>query len=135
MSENESAKPINRYQGEFSQPYHQVTAWKKSDEFVHLAYKMSRSFPPEEKFGLTSQLRRAAMSMVLNIIEGQARKTTREYLRFLHIARASAAECSYLVWFAHQQGFISHELYIEVERIRRRAHFSINQLIRSLQSR
>ena len=59
-------------------------------------YKVSNAFPPSERFGLQTQLRRAAVSAACNIVEGCARRKTKEYLNFLNIASGSAAEAAYL---------------------------------------
>jgi four helix bundle protein len=79
----------------------------KADSFAHLSYKLTRSFPPEERFGHTSQLRRSAISVVLNIVEGFARKNQKEHLHFLRIAYGSLREAAYLIEFCKQECFFS----------------------------
>jgi len=69
-----------------------LLVWKKSIDFVTKIYKMTERFPKTEMYGLTSQLRRAAVSIPSNIAEGSARNTDKELIHFLHISRASAAE-------------------------------------------
>ena len=69
-----------------------LIVWQKSMDFVTEIYKETQHFPKEEVYGLVSQLRRAAVSVPSNIAEGAARNTDKEYVRFLFIARASAAE-------------------------------------------
>lgn len=72
--------------------YKQLIVWQRSMELVDEIYKLTKTFPSEEKFGLTSQMRRCAVSIPSNIAEGYKRKSIGEYLRFLNIADASAAE-------------------------------------------
>ena len=69
-----------------------LLVWKKSIDFVTKIYKLTERFPKTEMYGLTSQLRRAAVSIPSNIAEGSARNTDKELIHFLHISRASAAE-------------------------------------------
>lgn len=75
-----------------AQSYRQLVAWQKAMEFVTEIYRVTRAFPGYEMYGLTSQLRRAAVSVPSNIAEGQARYSRREFYRFLMLARGSLAE-------------------------------------------
>ena len=70
-------------------------------------YAVTRGFPKEEIYGLTSQLRRAGYSVPSNIVEGSARETQRDYLHFLYIARASLSEARYFVHLAHRLGYMN----------------------------
>ena len=72
--------------------YRELKVWQRSYELCKQVYRISRGFPSEERFGLASQMRRAAVSVPSNIAEGHDRNTTREYLRFLWTARGSIAE-------------------------------------------
>ena len=72
--------------------YKQQFIWKKSKDLAVIIYKLTKHFPKEEKYGLTSQINRSAVSIPSNIAEGYARKTTNEYRHFLHIALGSARE-------------------------------------------
>ena len=63
-------------------------------------------FPPDERFGLCAQVRRSAVSVAANIVEGCARKTTREYLQFINISTGSAAETAYLIEVSNRLGFL-----------------------------
>lgn len=67
-------------------PHKNLNSWIKSFEFVKEIYLITRQFPPEEKFGITSQIRRASVSVPVNIAEGAARKGTKEFIHFLHIS-------------------------------------------------
>ena len=73
-------------------PHYQLQAWQVSMQLVKLTYSWSKCFPAEEKFGLTSQIRRAAVSIPSNIAEGAARKSSREFVYFLNVARGSLSE-------------------------------------------
>ena len=72
--------------------YRDLTVWQRAMELVELVYKLAAKLPREEKYGLISQLQRAAISIPSNIAEGHARESTKEYLRYLLIARGSMAE-------------------------------------------
>ena len=73
-------------------PHKRLEVWKQSMELVLEAYRLTRSFPGEERFTLVPQMRRAAISVPSNIAEGAARQTTREFINFLHIAQGSLSE-------------------------------------------
>jgi four helix bundle protein len=72
--------------------YKNLIVWQKSIVLVKLIYQLTAKFPSEEKFGLLSQMRRAVVSIPSNIAEGQARRTTGDYIRFVSIAEGSLAE-------------------------------------------
>ena len=72
--------------------YKNLIVWQKSIILVKNIYKLTQNFPPEEKFGLVSQMRRAAVSIPSNIAEGQARRTAGNYIRFVSNAEGSLAE-------------------------------------------
>ena len=74
------------------QSYKDLIIWQKSIELVTLLYELTEKFPKQEIFGLTSQIRRAAVSIPANIAEGYARKHKNEYIQFIRIAYASGAE-------------------------------------------
>lgn len=84
---------------------------QKADAFVHDVYGFSRTFPKEELYGVTSQLRRAALSIVLNVIEGYARNSKKEYKHFLDISYGSLKETKYLLYFCFQEKYFTEEIY------------------------
>lgn len=87
---NPPAHVSSRYQG--FQKYRRLIVWNKSMDFIGLIYKLTSQFPNNELYGLTSQLRRASVSISLNIVEGSGAGSDMEYKRFLNIARRSAYE-------------------------------------------
>jgi four helix bundle protein len=80
--------------------YTKIEAWRRADDLVVAIYEHTRKFPKEELYGLTTQLRRAALSVPANIAEGSARGSKRDYLHFLYIARGSLTETQYFVHLA-----------------------------------
>ena len=74
-----------------------LEVWKKAHQFVLETYKLTSSFPKEETFGLTSQFRRAAVSIAANIAEGYPKHSKKDKIRFYEIALSSASECSYFL--------------------------------------
>ena len=94
--------------------YQDLFAWKKADELASLIYEVTAEFPKEEMFGLTSQLRRSAVSVPTNIVEGFSRLNKNEFRHFLSIAYGSLAEVEYLVGFTFKQGFIRQEKYVAI---------------------
>lgn len=73
-------------------PHKRLDVWKKSLELVKQVYNITKSFPQHEHYGLTNQMRRAAVSIPANIAEGAARNTKKEFIRFLHMAQGSLSE-------------------------------------------
>lgn len=86
--------------------YRDLIAWQKAMQLVTEIYQVTRKFPDDEKFGLISQLRRAAVSVPSNIAEGQARNSIGDFRRFLNISRGSIAEVETQLMIAEKLGFI-----------------------------
>jgi len=95
-----------------------LRAFHLADALVIDIYKVTQDFPPSERFGLRTQVQRAAVSAAANIVEGSARRTSREYLHFLNIALGSANEARYLLRLSGRLGFAS---LAEVDRVGVRA--------------
>lgn len=91
-----------------------LITYQKSHELVLKIYDITKDFPREELFGLTSQIRRAAVSIPSNIVEGKARGTNKEYKRFLLIARGSLEEVKYQLLLAKDLKYIKKDIYEEV---------------------
>lgn len=87
--------------------YQQLVVWQKAMELVAEIYRVSATFPDTEKFGLTSQMRRAAVSLPSNIAEGAGRGTDKEFSHFLKIARGSLFELETQIEIATRLGFIN----------------------------
>ena len=98
--------------------YKRLLAWQKANDLALLIYQLTKSFPKEELFGITSQLRRAALSVALNIVEGHARYNKKEFCRFLLISLGSLAETEYLIDFCYKQNLISSEQHNQISQIR-----------------
>jgi four helix bundle protein len=92
-------------------PHEKLDLWKKAIEFVISVYKATESFPKDEKFGLTSQLRRAAVSIVANIAEGAGRKSSKEFRQFLSHSQGSASEVDTELVIAHRLSYLSRMDY------------------------
>ena len=86
-----------------------LRAFELADEVALLTYKFTKSFPREEQFGLTSQMRRAAVSVPSNIVEGCGRHTEAEFLRFLDVAYGSLRELEYQTSLAVRLKFVSND--------------------------
>ena len=95
--------------------YHKLLIWQRARELVLLIYKYSESFPKVEEFGLKGQLRRAAVSVVLTIVEGHRRTSRRDFLHFLNIAISSLTEIEAGWELSSDLGFISSTAYQKVE--------------------
>ena len=89
--------------------YTKIEAWRLADDLTVAVYERTRSFPREEIYGLTSQLRRAAYSVPANIVEGSSRESKKDYLHFLYIARGSLSETQYFIHLARRLGYFSSQ--------------------------
>jgi len=88
--------------------------WKLADELAYKVYLATRNFPQEEKYGVISQLRRAALSAPTNIVEGYSRKGDKELANFINISLGSMAETKYLLHFSRRLGYLQDEEYDEI---------------------
>jgi|SRR6056300_1595715 len=110
----------------------QLEVWKLAHEFTLKVYEATKQFPSDEKFGLASQVRRSAMSVPTNIIEGQGRQYKKEFIQFLYIAKGSLDETNYHLYLAKDLHYISLALYKELDGICIRIRMMIYKLIKSL---
>ena len=92
--------------------YEDLVVWQKSMSLVRNIYQLTKSFPKEEVYGLTSQIRRAAFSILLNIAEGQGRKSKKEFTQFLMIARGSAYELNTALLLARDLSYLKENQYL-----------------------
>ena len=90
--------------------YRDLIVFQKADELALKIYKLTANFPKSETFGLTSQLRRAALSIPTNIVEGYGRKSKKELSQFINISLGSLAETEYLLGFAKRLGYCKDEI-------------------------
>ena len=90
--------------------YRDLEVWQMAMDLVEECYRLSDAFPKDERFGLTSQLRRAAVSIPSNIAEGHARQHTKEFLQFLSVARGSLAELETQLILAERLNFVTSAL-------------------------
>lgn len=94
--------------------FRNLTVWSRSHTFVIKVYQITRKFPKEEIYGLTSQIRRAAMSIPTNIAEGCGRKSDADFCRFLQISVGSASEVDYELQLAYELGYLTETEYDEL---------------------
>ena len=92
-------------------PHERLEVWERAIDFVVRIYKMTESFPREEKFGLTSQIRRAAVSVPANIAEGAARQSAKEFSYFLSNAQGSVSELATEILIARRLGYLNEQTY------------------------
>ena len=106
-----------------TQDFKDIIVWAKSHELVLLVYQASAAFGKEELYGLTSQMRRAAVSIPSNIAEGCVKSSDNDFARFLNIALGSASELSYQIILAHDLNLLNDELFAvlsnKVEEVRK----------------
>ena len=94
--------------------FEKLDVYSKANEFVNDVYLLTKTFPKDEMFGLTGQLRRAAVSIPLNIAEGSAR-TKKDFNRFIDMARGSIFECVTILRTALKQEYLNQKRYIDLE--------------------
>ena len=110
--------------------FEKLSVWQSTRSFTKEMYLMTKSFPKDEVFGITSQMRRATISISCNLVEGSARKSPREQNRFYEIAYGSAVEVLNLLILSNDLEFLSNENYGVLRNALEKVTYQINRLSR-----
>jgi len=114
--------------------YTKIEAWKLADDLTVAVYEVTRSFPKEEMYSLTNQVRRAAYSVPANIAEGSSRESKRDYLHFLYIARGSLSEAQYFVHLSQRLGYLAANDAARLQSQIKQAFACLHGLTRAVES-
>ena len=117
------------------QSFRDLEVWQRAMELALKIYRLTQGFPREETFGLSSQLRRAAVSIVSNIAEGQGRLNTREFRQFLGVSRGSVCELQTQLEIAHALEIGDQQLLAEATELSDRVRKMLFKLLAALQSK
>jgi len=115
--------------------YKELKVWQKAYAFCLQVYQLTRKFPTEEKYGLTSQIRRSAVSVPSNIAEGYGRKTTVDYIRFLYIAYGSLCELETQIMLSGDLTYLEQKDLENLKRNLSDVERMLKALIRSLEKK
>jgi four helix bundle protein len=92
-------------------PHEQLDVWRKSVDLTVEVYRITETFPKDERFGLTSQIRRASISIAANIAEGAGRRSDKEFLNFLSMSQGSASEGETELLIAYRLGYLPEDVF------------------------
>jgi four helix bundle protein len=115
--------------------HRKLKAFEFAEELVTAVYRATRAFPREEVFGLTSQMRRAAVSVAANIVEGCARRTLKEYVNFLNVSFGSLREVGYYIELSHRLSYLSEQEMQELKNLYDQTARVLSGLMKSLRTR
>ena len=115
--------------------YRDLIVWQRGYGYVLEVYKLTKNFPKHELYGVVSQLRRASSSVLANIVEGQAKNSKKDFVRFLYIARGSIRECEFFLELSRDLGYLTKEQYEHLESMRGETGFLLHRLIKSLEKK
>jgi four helix bundle protein len=115
--------------------YKDLKVWQKAYQLCITIYKITKHFPKEEQYGLTSQIRRSAVSVPSNIAEGYGRKTTQEYMQSLYIAYGSHCELETQIMLSKDLGYIKSDDFQELQQNIGDVERMLKALIKSLQNK
>lgn len=115
-----------------TKPHKRLDVWNKSIDLTVDIYKLSETFPRTEVYGLTGQMRRAAVSIASNIAEGAGRQTKKEFVNFLHMAQGSLSELDTQLVIASKLGYFAEEVYVKIDRSLETISKMLTGLIKSL---
>jgi four helix bundle protein len=114
--------------------HRKLRVFAQADALVIAVYRATATLPQEERYGLQTQIRRAAISAASNIVEGCARRTTREYVNFLNIANGSTAETEYLLNIARRLGLMPTALETDLSKRYKELTRGLQNLMTSLEN-
>ena len=114
------------------QDYHNLLVWKRALGFVKLVYRLTKLFPKDEMYGMVSQLRRAAVSVLANIAEGRGKSSDKDFARFLYISKGSLNECQCYFELAKELEYINEEQFNYIENKRGEVGYLLHRLITSI---
>ena len=114
--------------------FRDLVVWRRAQDLALSIYRSTSSFPKDERFGLTAQMRRAAVSVSSNIAEGCGRQGDRELARFLQIARGSVRELECQLHLSCQLGYLQQAMYTKLDADSQEISRMLNRLIRSFRS-
>lgn len=112
--------------------YKKLKIWEKAHKLAIEIYRVSKAFPKEELYGLTSQIRRAGFSVPLNIVEGHASNSRKEFLNFLNIANRSLVETEYLLEIVKELNFLNETGYQRLEEMRSESVVILNAFTKAI---
>jgi len=100
-------------------PHQNLDAWQQGMRLVKMPYVATQAFPGEERYGLTAQMRRAAVSIPSNLAEGAARTTKKEFAQFISISKGSLSELETQILISSELGYLApqHEVFAQLERV------------------
>ena len=123
---------INNSKDCYSRSFMDLECWQKAHEFVKSVYETTRQFPDEERFGLTSQFRRAAVSIAANICEGYRKLSRADKLRFMNTSQGSLEECRYYIILSFDIGYIDRDTYDRLEYLINGTSWKLNGYAQSI---
>ncbi|MBQ6760527.1 MAG: four helix bundle protein [Prevotella sp.] len=112
--------------------FEDIMAWQKAHSFVLAVYKETKDFPEDERFGLTSQFRRAAVSIAANIAEGYKKLSKADKLRFFNISQGSLEECRYYCILSRDLGYINEQTFMFLSEKNSDASYMLNSYIKGI---
>jgi four helix bundle protein len=112
--------------------FKKLRVWKRAYDLVLTIYKHSQKFPSSELYGLTSQIRRASVSILANIAEGSERQHKKEFLQFLSVARGSLAEVETYLMLSKGLGYINEDEFVQLDEQRKEVGRLLRGLYKSL---
>ena len=116
-------------------PHQKLLAWQESIHLVNDIYQITMSFPESEKFGITSQLRRASVSIACDIAEGPVRNSNKEFIRFLYISSGSLSEVETLLIISNKLGLLNVQQFDTLINLSNKISALLQGLIKKLKSK